>query len=124
MMEFLSKVSPKFAWIIAAAGLVVFAYAGINGKIRASRDAKTKKNGTNLKAKIVSIKFDEMQRKNNHLTAAMTVQYHFNGHDIVAKRGIAFPFIEKDKFVPGAEVDVRVDNITGVNFYYIDYQTY
>ncbi|MHA8115441.1 hypothetical protein ACX122_20555 [Kosakonia cowanii] len=123
-MEFLSNISPKLGWFVSAGVLLVFIYIGITNWRSASNDARIKENGSNLKATIVSLKFDDMQRINNHLTATVTVKYIFQGREVVAKRGIAFPFIEKDKFVPGAELNVRVDNSTGNNFYFLDYKTY
>ena len=124
MMEFLSTVSPKLGWIITGGMLLVFVYIGITNWRSQSNDAKTKQNGTDLKANIVDLKFDEYQELNNHLTAAVTVKYIFKGEEVIAKRGIAFPFIEKDQFFPGAEVNIRVDNETGQHFYFSDYKTY
>ena len=104
--------------------LLVFVYIGITNWRSQSKDAKTKQNGTNLKANIIDLKLDERQGINNHITAAVTVKYIFKGEEIIAKRGIAFPFIEKDQFFPGAEVNIRVDNETGKHFYFSDYKTY
>lgn len=124
MMEFLSTVSPKLGWIITGGMLLVFVYIGITNWRSQSKDAKTKQNGTDLKANIVDLKLDERQGVNNHLTAAVTVKYIFKGKEVIAKRGIAFPFIAKDKFLPGAEVNICVDNETGKHFYFSDYKTY
>lgn len=124
MMEFLSTVSPKLGWFITGGMLLVFVYIGITNWQSQSKDTKTKQNGTDLKANIVDLKLDERQGVNNHLTAAVTVKYIFKGEEIIAKRGIAFPFIEKDQFFPGAEVNIRVDNKTGKHFYFSDYKTY
>lgn len=124
MMEFLSTVSPKLGWIITGGMLLVFVYIGITNWQSQSKDAKTKQNGTDLKANIVDLKLDERQGVNNHLTAAVTVKYIFKGEEVIAKRGIAFPFIEKDQFFPGACLNIRVDNETGQHFYFSDYKTY
>ncbi|WP_411201523.1 hypothetical protein ABZS17D1_03638 [Kosakonia cowanii] len=124
MMEFLSTVSPKLGWFITGGMLLVFVYIGITNWRSQSKDAKTKQNGTNLKANIVDLKLDERQGVNNHLTAAVTVKYIVKGEEVIAKRGIAFPFIEKDQFFSGAEVNIRVDNETGKHFYFSDYKTY
>lgn len=124
MMDFLSTVSPKLGWIITGGMLLVFVYIGITNWRSQSNDAKTKQNGTDLKANIVDLKLDERQGVNNHLTAAVTVKYILKGEEVIAKRGIAFPFIEKDQFFPGAEVNIRVDNETGKHFYFSDYKTY
>lgn len=124
MMEFLSTVSPKLDWIITGGVVLLFIYVGITNWQSQSKDAKTKEDGTNLKANIVDLKFDERQGVNNYLTAVVTVKYIFNGEEVIAKRGIAFPFIEKHQFFPGAEVNIRVDNETGKHFYFSDYKTY
>ncbi|MFS2059153.1 hypothetical protein [Kosakonia cowanii] len=124
MMEFLSTVSPKLGWFITGGMLLVFVYIGITNWRSQSKDAKTKQNGTNLKANIVDLKLDERQGVNNHLTAAVTVKYIVKGEEVIAKRGIAFPFVEKDQFFSGAEVNIRVDNETGKHFYFSDYKTY
>lgn len=124
MMEFLSTFSPKLGWIITGGMLLVFVYIGITNWRSQSKDTKTKQNGTDLKANIVDLKLDERQGVNNHLTAAVTVKYIFKGEEVIAKRGIAFPFIEKDQFFLGAEVNIRVDNETGKHFYFSDYKTY
>ncbi|MBK0079359.1 hypothetical protein IAE49_12225 [Kosakonia sp. S58] len=124
MMEFLSTISPKLGWIITGGMLLVFVYIGITNWRSQSKDAKTEQNGTDLKANIVDLKFDEYQELNNHLTAAVTVKYIVKGEEVIAKRGIAFPFIEKDQFFSGAEVNIRVDNETGKHFYFSDYKTY
>lgn len=123
-MEFLSTFSPKLGWIITGGMLLVFVYIGITNWRSQSKDTKTKQNGTDLKANIVDLKLDERQGVNNHLTAAVTVKYIFKGEEVIAKRGIAFPFIEKDQFFLGAEVNIRVDNETGKHFYFSDYKTY
>ena len=124
MMEFLSTVSPKLGWIITGGVVLLFIYVGITNWQSQSKDAKTKQNGTNLKSNILDLKLDERQGVNNHLTAAVTVKYIFKGEEVIAKRGIAFPFIEKDQFFPGTEANIRVDNETGKHFYFSDYKTY
>jgi len=124
MMEFLSTVSPKLGWIITGGMLLVFVYIGITNWRSQSKDTKTKQNGTDLKANIVDLKLDERQGVNNHLTAAVTVKDIFKEEEVIAKRGIAFPLIEKDQFFPGSEVNIRVDNETGKHFYFSDYKTY
>ncbi|MDV5355034.1 hypothetical protein QM201_09035 [Enterobacter asburiae] len=124
MMEFLSTVGPKFGWVITGGVVLLFIYVGITNWRSQTKDAQTKENGTDLKANIVDLKFDEHQGLNNHLTAAVTVKYIFRGEEVIAKRGIAFPFIEKEQFFPGAVVNIRVDNKTGKHFYFSDYKTY
>lgn len=123
-MEFLSNVSPKLGWIITIGVVLLFIYVGINNMRSNAKDEQTKINGIDLKAEIITIKFDEYQQVNNHLTAAVTVKYNLNGRSVIAKRGISFPFIEKEKFIPGSIVDVRVDKTTGDNFYFINYTTF
>lgn len=123
-MEFLSNISPKLGWIISLGVVAVFIYIGITNWKSSVSDEKIKVNGSNITAEIVDVKYDDLQRINNHLTAAVMVKYNFKGHEVISKRGIAFPYVEKEKFKPGEHVNVRVDNENGQRFYFLEYRTF
>ncbi|ALB64683.1 hypothetical protein AFK62_02720 [Cronobacter condimenti 1330] len=122
-MEFLSYIMPKLAWIIPLVMLcfVIYVISGI--RERNIYDAYIKENGVDVDAIMTEVTYDQYQRINNHLVAVLSLEYAYDGKKITSKRGVIFWVTDREKFVPGTPIRIRINPEKPADFYYLDYET-
>jgi len=47
-------------------------------------------------------------RINNHLVAILTLEYSYEGKKITSKQGVVFWVTDREKFVPGTPIKIRI----------------
>ena len=124
VMDFLSYIMPKLAWIIPLGLLIFVAYVFIKNRESDKLDDYIKENGVDVEAVMTVIKPDTAQTINNKIVAVITVQYEFEGKSITSKRGLSFYITDKDKFEIGNKIRIRINPANPTQFYYPDYRTY
>ncbi|MGF6436625.1 hypothetical protein [Kosakonia sp. 1610] len=124
VMDFLSYIMPKLAWIIPLCILIFVAYVFIKNRESDKLDDYIKENGVDVEATMTVIKPDAAQTINNKIVAVITVQYEFEGKSITSKRGLSFYITDKDKFEVGNKIKIRINPGNPGQFYYPDYRTY
>ena len=124
VMDFLSYIMPKLAWIIPLCILIFVAYVFIKNRESDKLDDYIKENGVDVEAAMTVIKPDTAQTINNKIVAVITVQYEFEGKSITSKRGLSFYITDKDKFEVGNKIRIRINPANPTQFYYPDYRTY
>lgn len=124
VMDFLSYIMPKLAWIIPLCILIFVAYVFIKNRESDKLDDYIKENGVDVEATMTVIKPDAAQTINNKIVAVITVQYEFEGKSITSKRGLSFYITDKDKFEVGNKIRIRINPGNPGQFYYPDYRTY
>ncbi|MHA0983378.1 DUF4131 domain-containing protein [Kosakonia cowanii] len=124
VMDFLSYIMPKLAWIIPLCILIFVAYVFIKNRESDKLDDYIKENGVDVEATMTAIKPDSAQTINNKIVAVITVQYEFEGKSITSKRGLSFYITDKDKFEVGNKIRIRINPGNPGQFYYPDYRTY
>ncbi|MHC0466285.1 hypothetical protein [Kosakonia cowanii] len=124
VMDFLSYIMPKLAWIIPLGMLIFVAYVVIQNRVSDKLDDYIKENGVDVEAIMTMIKPDAAQRVNNKIVAVITVQYEFEGKSIRSNRGLSFYITDKDKFEVGNKIRIRINPGNPTQFYYPDYRTY
>ncbi|MHA0914045.1 hypothetical protein ACR9H8_04645 [Kosakonia cowanii] len=124
VMDFLSYIMPKLAWMIPLCILIFVAYVFIKNRESDKLDDYIKENGVDVEATMTVIKPDAAQTINNKIVAVITVQYEFEGKSITSKRGLSFYITDKDKFEVGNKIKIRINPGNPGQFYYPDYRTY
>ena len=124
VMDFLSYIMPKLAWIIPLCILIFVAYVFIKNRESDKLDDYIKENGVDVEGTMTVIKPDAAQTINNKIVAVITVQYEFEGKSITSKRGLSFYITDKDKFEVGNKIRIRINPGNPGQFYYPDYRTY
>ncbi|MDY0887537.1 hypothetical protein [Kosakonia sp. CFBP8986] len=124
VMDFLSYIMPKLAWIIPLGMLIFVAYVVIQNRVSDKLDDYIKENGVDVEAIMTMIKPDAAQRVKNKIVAVITVQYEFEGKSIRSNRGLSFYITDKDKFEVGNKIRIRINPGNPTQFYYPDYRTY
>lgn len=124
VMDFLSYIMPKLAWIIPLCILIFVAYVFIKNRESDKLDDYIKENGVDVEGTMTVIKPDAAQTINNKIVAVITVQYEFEGKSITSKRGLSFYITDKDKFEVGNKIRIRINPGNPTQFYYPDYRTY
>lgn len=124
VIDFLSYIMPKIAWIIPLCILIFVAYVFIKNRESDKLDDYIKENGVDVEGTMTVIKPDAAQTLNNKIVAVITVQYEFEGKSITSKRGLSFYITDKDKFKVGNKIRIRINPANPTQFYYTDYRTY
>ncbi|WP_241174981.1 DUF3592 domain-containing protein [Kosakonia sp. CCTCC M2018092] len=124
VIDFLSYIMPKIAWIIPLCILIFVAYVFIKNRESDKLDDYIKENGVDVEGTMTVIKPDAAQTINNKIVAVITVQYEFEGKSITSKRGLSFYITDKDKFKVGNKIRIRINPANPTQFYYTDYRTY
>ena len=124
VMDFLSYIMPKLAWIIPLCILIFVAYVFITNRESDKLDDYIKENGVDVEGTMTVIKPDAAQTINNKIVAVITVQYEFEGKSIRSNRGLSFYITDKDKFEVGNKIRIRINPGNPGQFYYPDYRTY
>lgn len=124
VIDFLSYIMPKIAWIIPLCILIFVAYVFIKNRESDKLDDYIKENGVDVEGTMTVIKPDAAQTINNKIVAVITVQYEFEGKSITSKRGLSFYITDKDKFKVGNKIRIRINPANPTQFYYPDYRTY
>lgn len=124
VIDFLSYIMPKIAWIIPLCILIFVAYVFIKNRESDKLDDYIKENGVDVEGTMTVIKPDATQTINNKIVAVITVQYEFEGKSITSKRGLSFYITDKDKFKVGNKIRIRINPANPTQFYYPDYRTY
>ncbi|XCW75519.1 Hypothetical protein ABZS17G119_03642 [Kosakonia cowanii] len=65
----------------------------------------------------------EYHRINKHLVAILTLKYSYEGKMITSKRGVIFWVTDREKFVPGTPIKIRINPEKPTDFYYLEYET-
>ena len=100
MMELLSYIMPKLAWIIPLVMLCFVIYVASNIRERRIYDEYIKENGVDVEAVMTEVTYDQYQRINNHLVAILTLEYSYEGKKITSKRGVFFGLLtERNSFL-------------------------
>ncbi|WP_454121390.1 hypothetical protein [Kosakonia sp. Marseille-Q7440] len=123
MMELLSYIMPKLAWIIPLVMLCFVIYVASNIRERRIYDEYIKENGVDVEAIMTEVTYDQYQRINNHLVAILTLEYSYEGKKITSKRGVVFWVTDREKFVPGTPIKIRINPEKPTDFYYLEYET-
>lgn len=122
MMEFLSYIMPKLAWVIPVGSLFFAGYIAYKISESNKTDTYIKDHGINIDATITEVNPDEIQEVNNRIVALVSVKYNFGGMLINAKRGLRYYLTDKEKFKPGKMIGIRVHPDKPTIFYYIGYE--
>ena len=124
MIDFsLAYLFPKLAWVIPCCVMVFIVYIAVRNIIDARKDSDTKRMGFEVDAQVLSVKYDAQQRINNHLSAVITVSYFVDNITFISSRGIVFLAVERNLFVKGAVVKIKVNNKKFRDFIFIGYRT-
>lgn len=75
VIDFLSYIMPKIAWIIPLCILIFVAYVFIKNRESDKLDDYIKENGVDVEGTMTVIKPDAAQTINNKIVAVITVQY-------------------------------------------------
>lgn len=119
----LSYILPKLAWIIPCCLMIFIFYIAARSFIDARKDRDIMRTGFEMDAQVVSIKYDDQQRINNHFSAVLTVSYLVGNTTFNSSRGIVFLASERDRFVKGAAVKIKVSNKNHRLFIFCGYRT-
>jgi hypothetical protein len=122
-MELLSYIMPKLAWIIPLVMLCFVIYVASNIRELRIYDEYIKENGVDVEAIMTEVTYDQYQRINNHLVAILTLEYSYEGKKITSKRGVVFWVTDREKFVSGTTIKIRINPEKPTDFYYLEYET-
>jgi len=98
-------------------------YVASNIRERRIYDEYIKENGVDVEAIMTEVTYDQYQRINNHLVAILTLEYSYGGKKITSKRGVVFWVTDREKFVPGTPIKIRINPEKLTDFYYLEYET-